>query len=119
MGHRNPDRVPITARFSRGRTVADMARERWDVVSQCDYCGLMMKADLRLIAYVSGPNTVLWNRKAKCRLLFCRGVVTFLAQAPGMDGHQVLAIDPRIPEDWASAQAKSLRATAPKREGGA
>ncbi len=98
MGHRNPDRVPLSARLARGRTVGDMIRERWEVISKCDHCGLMMLADLAMIARVAGPGVILWNRRAKCRRLLCPGHVAFHAKAPGMDGYQPLAIDPEVRE---------------------
>jgi hypothetical protein len=74
-----------------------MLRERWDVISKCRTCGLMMRTDLRVIARLSGPSVTLWNRKARCRRLLCNGVVTFWAKAPGMDGHQELRINDRLP----------------------
>ena len=101
MGHRNPDRVSIQQRYARGRTVADMAREHWEVISVCRTCGLMMLADLKLIAYVKGPNVSLWNRRARCRRLLCGGVVEFHAKAPGMPGHDRLVIDDRLPDPTA------------------
>jgi len=58
----------------------------------------MMQVDLRLIAYVSGPNTSLWNRRARCRRLLCTGSVSFHAKAPGMVSHDPLTIDERIPD---------------------
>ena len=54
-----------------------------------------MRVDLKLIAEVAGPNTSLWNRKARCRRPLCGGVVEFYAQAPGMNGHEKLIRDDR------------------------
>ena len=54
MGHPNPDRVPIFHRRSRSETVADMLRERWDVISRRQDCGLIMRTDLALVIRVSG-----------------------------------------------------------------
>jgi len=99
VGRPNPDRVSLRVRYEKGRTVADMAREGWEVISCCEHCGLMMLVDLKLIAFVSGPNVSLWNRKARCRRLLCQGVVTFHAKAPGMSGHEPLTIDPRVRDD--------------------
>ena len=47
--------MPITVRYGRGRMVADMAREGWEVMSVCRTCNLMMLVDLKLIAFVCGP----------------------------------------------------------------
>jgi hypothetical protein len=99
VGAPNPDRVSIRARFAQGRTVDDMARSGWEVISRCEQCGLMMLVDLKLIAWVRGPNVSLWNRKARCRRLLCNGVVTFHAKVPGMSGHEPLTIDPRVRDD--------------------
>ncbi|MFC3070489.1 hypothetical protein [Phenylobacterium soli] len=99
MGAPNPDRVSLRARYGQGRTVAEMARAGWEVISCCERCGLMMRVDLKLIAFVRGPNVSLWNRKARCRRLLCHGVVTFHAKAPGMPGHEPLTIDPRVRDD--------------------
>lgn len=109
MGHRNPDRVSIRERYARGKTVADMARERWEVISVCRTCGLMMMVDLKLIAFVSGPKVSLWNRRARCRRLLCGGAVEFHAKAPGMLGHELLAIDDRLPDP--TAVPRWIRAT--------
>jgi hypothetical protein len=91
MGTRNPDRVPIRYFRARCESVADMRREGWDVVSKCEKCGLMMGVDLALIIKVNGPNVSLWNRRAICRRMGCRGSVEFMAKAPGMVVHQPLA----------------------------
>ncbi len=96
MGHRNPDRVPIAYRRARCETVAQMQRDRWDVISKCEKCGLIMRVDLALIIHVSGPAVSLWNRKARCRRLGCGGWVEFQARAPGMAYHEALAAPPPI-----------------------
>jgi hypothetical protein len=67
-----------------------MALARWDVISKCQACGLTMQVQLRTIAIVSGPTTSLWNRRAPCRRLLCRGQVGFWAKAPGMASHSPL-----------------------------
>jgi hypothetical protein len=110
MGQRNPDRVSIRQRYARARDVAEMAKAGWDVISVCRQCGLQMQVDLKLIAYVSGPRTSLWNRYARCRRLLCGGVVEFHAKAPGMAWHERLAFDEkevdRAPA-WLRSQRKS------------
>jgi hypothetical protein len=93
MGHRNPDRVPLSYRRSRCETVADMLRERWDVISRCRACGLTMGVNLKHIARLSGSNVSLWNRTERCRRLGCTGLVDFLAKAPGMRSHDLLAAE--------------------------
>jgi hypothetical protein len=93
MGHRNPDRIPLSWRRTTCETVADMARARWDVISKCQACGLTMQVQLRTIAVVSGPSTSLWNRRAPCRRLLCRGQVEFWAKAPGMASHETLTAE--------------------------
>lgn len=70
-----------------------MAKARWDVISKCPACGLTMQVQLRVIAVVSGPTTSLWNRRAHCRRLLCRGQVEFWAKAPGMASHETLTAD--------------------------
>ena len=90
MGHRNPDRVPIAYHRPSCETVEKMARERWDVISVCGKCGLIMQVDLAVIVRVKGPGVSLWNRKARCRRLGCTGWVEFQAKAPGMAFHEPL-----------------------------
>ena len=51
----------------------------------------MTRVDLGVIARISGPNTSLWNRKARCKKVGCVGFVEFQAKAPGMAWHEVLA----------------------------
>lgn len=98
MGAKNPDRIPLSMRFTQCRTVAEMAAKRWDVISKCQTCELTMQVDLALIAKVSGPETMIWNRKARCRRLHCGGFVEFRARAPGMAWHEPLRVDMRDPE---------------------
>jgi hypothetical protein len=93
MGNRNPDRIPISMRRSRCETVADMAAARWDVISKCQVCALMMSVDLAVVKKVSGPTTSLWNRKQRYRRLGCAGFVDFFAKAPGMATHDRLAAE--------------------------
>lgn len=71
-------------------TVGAMRRERWDVLSKCQACGLLMRVDLDLIIQVRGPGVSLWNRRARCRRLGCTGWVEFQAKAPGMAMHEAL-----------------------------
>ena len=93
MGHRNPDRVPISHRRARCETVGDMLREGWDIISKCRTCGLMMAVDLRLVAKVKGAKTGLWNRTQRCKRIGCTGVVDFMAKAPGMAFHETLSAE--------------------------
>ncbi len=97
MGHRNPDRVSIAERRARCETVADMQAQGWDVVSKCRTCGLTMQVDLDVIAWRKGAKFSLWNRTARCRRLFCNGVVDFMAKARGMNWHEELRADDSEP----------------------
>jgi hypothetical protein len=90
MGHRNADRVSIIERRSKCETVTRMIAQRWDVITRCLRCGLIIQADLALISRVSGPDTSLWNRRPRCRKLGCGGRVQFQAKAPGMLWHEAL-----------------------------
>jgi len=67
-----------------------MAAQRWDVISRCQSCGLIMTVDLATIGKVRGPAFSLWNRKSRCRRLGCSGIVEFQAKAPGMTVHERL-----------------------------
>lgn len=98
MGHRNADRVSIQQRFARGRTVADMQQQRWEVIARCPRCQLDMSVRLDWIIRLSGPGVSLWNRKARCRRLMCHGWAEFYAKAPGMTGFELLRIDERLPD---------------------
>jgi hypothetical protein len=80
----------MAVRRQRCETVEKMRRDRWDVISSCGKCGLIMRVDLSLVIQVSGPNVSLWNRKARCRRLGCSGWVEFQGRAPGMGWHEVL-----------------------------
>ena len=95
MGRRNVDRVPISFYRASVATVADMQRERWDVISKCTMCGPMMPVDLDLdlVAWRSGAKTILWNRKARCRRIGCGGFVEFQAKQPGGGYYQALRAD--------------------------
>jgi hypothetical protein len=61
-----------------------MRREKWGVIAVCRTCNLTLLVALRVITTMRGPDARLWNRKARCRRLACRGMVEFQAKAPGM-----------------------------------
>lgn len=90
MGGRNADRVPIQIRRSKCETVGAVHEAGWDVLSKCGSCGLIMRVDLLVVARVSGSQTSLWNRKARCRRVGCAGWVEFQARAPAMTSHEAL-----------------------------
>jgi|GEM_PF-1819197 len=92
MGHRNPDRVPLSYRRERCETVQQMICDRWEVLAVCRTCKLRLRVDLRTIAIVRGPGFSLWNRLSKCRSVMCRdSVVEFWAKAPGMTAFERIA----------------------------
>ncbi|MDO8912275.1 MAG: hypothetical protein Q8N10_03190 [Phenylobacterium sp.] len=90
MGTRNPDRVPLHMRRAKCETVVQMIEQRWDVLSKCMSCSLIMQVDLRVIARVKGPTYSLWDRSARCKRLHCCGVVRFKAKSPDMSWHEHL-----------------------------
>jgi hypothetical protein len=96
MGARNPDRIGVADRYRHGATVALMIANGWEVISVCRSCGLQMSVRLDWIARINGPQTRLWNRKARCRRLLCQGVTEFWGKAPGMTGHDPLTINDRL-----------------------
>jgi hypothetical protein len=93
LGRKNIDRVDISHFRFRVATVGDMRAQRWDVISKCRACGLMMAVDLALIAKHSGPETILWNRLARCKRIGCQGYVEFQARFPGRGVYATLAAD--------------------------
>jgi len=93
MGHKNPDRIPVAFYRASVITVADMTHHQWDVLSKCTACGLLMQLDLALVARLSGPQTVLWNRKQRCRRIGCQGFVEFQARPPGAAVYESLTAD--------------------------
>jgi len=116
MGHRNPDRVPISYRRAQAENVAQMLHQRWDVISRCRQCGLVMRVDLHVIAKVRGRRTSIWNRVGRCKRIGCNGQVEFQAKAPGMTGHELLwTYDEPDAPGWAEkriAEGERLRAEA-------
>ena len=90
MGRKNIERVHISHFRLRVATVADMQAAEWQVISKCGTCGLMMTVDLDLIAWRTGPKTVLWNRRARCNRIGCQGWVEFQARFPGRGVYSTL-----------------------------
>jgi hypothetical protein len=95
MGSKNLDRLPVAAWRMKYPTVAELARDRVDVISSCASCGLNMAVDLALVVRVSGASTSLWNRKAPCRRIGCSGFIEFRAKFRGTHIYQALAADDR------------------------
>jgi hypothetical protein len=93
VGRKNIGRLPISHFRARVATVADVPEQRWDVISKCPVCGLMMAVDLALIAKHSGPKTILWNRLARCKRIGCQGQIEFQARFPGRGTYATLAAD--------------------------
>lgn len=90
MGGPNPDRIPLARRRGFCESVTDMAANGWDVISNCDRCGLSMRVNLRTVARMKGAGFSLWNRKVRCRRIGCTGWTGFQARAPGMNWHEPL-----------------------------
>lgn len=90
MGQRNPDRVPFREWRYKYETVAEIRRAGWAVISRCTVCSLDQWVDLAEIERVSGPATSLWNRRKRCRRLFCKGVAILWARPPWDSGFTVL-----------------------------
>lgn len=82
MGRVDPAKLPIHHWEHQFHTVADMIAAGWTVITKCETCGLMMTVDLKLVAKIAGPETVLWNRKQRCRRMGCPGHVIFMAPHP-------------------------------------
>jgi hypothetical protein len=82
MGFRNYDRWSAVEWRRTAETVEQMRRAGWDVVSYCRTCHLTMTVDLDVIATLRGPQTVLWNRQARCRRIGCGGTVEFRGKNP-------------------------------------
>ena len=99
MGGPNPDRWPIEAWYRKARTVGDMQRAGWKVISFCRACRLAMPVDLRVITRLSGAGVVLWNREAKCRRIGCNGVVDFHGKPPEL--YQPVLLRTKWPGDGA------------------
>lgn len=95
MGAKNLDRIPVSAWRVKYPTVAELARDRVDVISSCASCGLNMAVDLALVARVSGAATSLWNLKRPCRRIGCSGHVEFRAKFHGTHIYQALTADDR------------------------
>jgi hypothetical protein len=95
MGTKNPERIPVAAWRVKYPTVAELARDRVDVISSCPSCGLNMAVDLALVARISGASTSFWNRKAPCRRIGCSGHVEFRAKFRGTHIYQALSADDR------------------------
>ena len=86
-----------------------MIARKWEVVSICRTCQLIMLVDLRVIVLARGPDVSLWNRKARCRRLLCGGVVEFHAKVPGMDQHEPLRADDRLDEHGVGPEPEWIR----------
>lgn len=90
MGSKNLDRWSREDWRAHTRTVGEMAARGWHVFSRCESCHLAMVVDLKLVAYVSGPQVVLWNRRAPCRRMGCTGIVRFHGKPPQIPEHMLL-----------------------------
>lgn len=111
MGARKPENIPLTERHHQGATVGLMIHHGWAVISVCRGCQLQMMVRLDWIARISGPHISLWNRRAPCRRLLCKGATEFHAMAPGMNRYEPMTIDDRLPDHdgWAKSRLRQVR----------
>lgn len=86
MTRRNLDRYTAADWKRAGRTVGALIDNRWLVFTECDLCGLRIRADLRRIARERGPRFDLWGRSTTCRRMGCPGRVTFWVRPHGASG---------------------------------
>jgi hypothetical protein len=75
-------------------TVADMRRAGWKVISMCEACGFVMPVDLELVAWQSGPRTVLRERSAPCKSIGCGGRMRFQVRVAGGETYWALGAQP-------------------------
>lgn len=91
MGVKHPDRIAIHEWRFGAETVAQMLAKKWDVISHCPKCGLIMSTNLPLLIKLKGPDLSLWNLRAPCRRLGCQGKVEFQGRPPGRSYHETLS----------------------------
>jgi hypothetical protein len=99
MGHRNPDRVSLSARRVKCETVGDMFAQGWKLRAKCQTCALEMDVDMRVIAFHVGSSYSLWNKVGRCKKVGCFGKAVFLGLAPGMAGYEPLTTPKNPPPD--------------------
>ncbi|UTP38665.1 hypothetical protein M9M90_15750 [Phenylobacterium sp. LH3H17] len=90
MGTKNIDRLPFEGFRRNAETVAQMQAAGWSVIAKCDTCRVALDVNLAFIAKASGPDTSLWNRRQRCKVVGCSGWVDFLGRHPRRASHEPL-----------------------------
>lgn len=82
MGHTNPERLRMPPSPLTALTLAEMHIAQWELRGRCNRCKVDLRADLRALIRVYGPDTIWWGRKPKCPGFDCEtGVLTYRARA--------------------------------------
>ncbi|MGH6912044.1 MAG: hypothetical protein ACREE0_22930 [Phenylobacterium sp.] len=82
MGHRNPDRIVSPPSPVLAMTLAEMHLAKWELRARCNRCSTELRADLRSMIRVYGPDAIWWGRKPACPGWGCNGgELTYSARA--------------------------------------
>lgn len=84
-------------------TLAEMHLAGWEVRAKCNRCKVELRADLKAMIRVYGPDAIWWGRKPKCPGFDCAaGELVYSARAIPSGSWVLLtrAPDPRTVETW-------------------
>jgi len=90
MGRRNLDRYSTDDWRAASRTVKNILINGWPVYADCPVCDLRIRADLKRVCEVMGPEYNLWGAEAPCRRVGCVGRVVFVLRPAGAIGEMVM-----------------------------
>lgn len=81
MGQTNPDRARPPPAPEEALTLAEIHVAGWLLMARCRRCGIVLRADVRLLVKVWGPDGVLWGRQPHCPVWECDGRLEYHAQS--------------------------------------
>jgi len=83
VGRKNYDAYSSDDWRMASRTVDQILVNGWPVYADCPVCDLRIRADLKRICQVMGPEYSLWGADAACRRVGCIGRIQFVLRPRG------------------------------------
>jgi len=85
MSYKKPEMRELSHHLAAARTMtaSQFRRDHWILMTRCRRCHLDCWVDLDVLIRLSGPETRLWNARARCRRYGCPSKMIFLCTPPG------------------------------------
>lgn len=112
MGTKNPDVVRPPPAPETALTLAEMHLAGWELKATCPKCRLSLRADLRSMIRVYGPDAIWWGKRPKCPGWECEtGELIYSARSLASGSWKSMRSPPpqRLVDLWLARQRRGDR----------